>query len=152
MKSKSSNYSFFCYFSQPIVHGLSKRVCAGPRTNIASWGPPLRPLLCPRSSQVSSLPATQRLLHFAPRATQPSQPISCTLCRDGNKCAQFACFATLPIPFHTLHTCCAPFKRLQRKRFKPFPNQPLKPFIFAKSQLVELPSRYFTPADNSLKT
>ena len=138
--------------------------------NIASWGrqpsshpvvdsashpqppapsQPPRPLLCPRSSQPPGLlaPATQRLLHFARRATtQPSQ--SPALCAAVATNVQFACLPTLPIlPFHTLHTCCAPFKRSQRKRFKPT-NQLNLSFLqngATLCQLVELLNRHVNP-------
>ena len=134
----------------------SESVSASP--NIASWGrqpsshpapsQPPRPLLCPRSSQPPGLlaPATQRLLHFARRATQPSQ--SPALCAAVATNVQFACLPTLPtLPFHTLHTCCAPFKRSQRKRFKPT-NQLNLSFLqngATLCQLVELLNRHVNP-------
>ena len=89
--------------------------------NIASWGPPPRHPALPKVFPATRFLARQRLLHFARRAT--TQLASCPA-----NLLHFVPVATNVhgllvsqrcLPFHTLHTCCAPFKRSQRKSFEP---------------------------------
>ena len=111
--------------------------------NIASRaGPPPRPLKV-FSAHRSSCPATQRFLHFA-RATLLAcadlhfVPVATNVhLLVWQRCRFF---------LSTLHTCCAAFKRLQRKsaRMEPFPHQAIKSFISVKCDINEVEKRTST--------
>ena len=123
IKSAKNSFLLFSSANNAWLVQVSLR-----RPNIASWGPPPRPLLGPRSSQPPLLLPRQRLLHFARRATQLSQ--SPALCAGGNKCAQFACFATLPSFPHSSHLLCS-FQTVPTEKLQ-LTYQPIKSVIPAK--------------------
>ena len=117
---KKSDNIHSCYFPEPSHGVVGIRVCARQSKHCLSGAatPP---------------PPEPKVFSGGGGSSLPRQPgnVSCTLlgqqrnlllarsrsalCAGGNKCA-LACLATLPIlPFHNPHTCCAAFKRLQRK-------------------------------------